>query len=243
MFKSLTVIPCYNEGKRLSIETFHVHLSNYPHDALLFVNDGSMDNTSSIIFEIAKSHQNAFHLDLDKNRGKAEAVRSGINYAFSNHDFKFIGFFDADMAMPLSTVQDLYQILETTSYQVVIGTRFKRLGAKIERSKFRHFFGRVFATFAANVIEMGVYDTQCGAKIMTKEMAILAFKEKFISKWLFDIEVLARIKKGILNGENLIYEFPLKEWKEIGGSKIKLTDIFRFPIELLKIRRKYFFLE
>jgi glycosyltransferase involved in cell wall biosynthesis len=240
MYKSLVIIPCYNEGKRLEIVVFEEFLKNNSTFALLFVNDGSTDDTLKIISTLERIYTNAYSLNLENNQGKAEAVRKGINFSLSSFKFKYIGFFDADLAMPLDTLLDLENSLEKQNFKMVIGTRFKRLGAKIERSGFRHFFGRIFATAAANVLKMDVYDTQCGAKLMTKEIAEIIFQDIFISRWLFDIELLARIKNSILQGQDFILEYPLKEWKEIEGSKIKITDVFRFPYELLKIRKLYF---
>ena len=48
------------------------------------------------------------------------------------------------------------------------------------------------------------------------------------------MEVLKRLQK-IHNLKEVVKEIPLEKWKEIGNSKIKATDFFKIPFELLKI--------
>ena len=63
----------------------------------------------------------------------------------------------------------------------------------------------------------------------------------FISKWLFDVELIFRLKKLFLNKDvsSLIYELPLTEWKDVAGSKLKFRDFLKAPIDLLKIHFTY----
>jgi hypothetical protein len=88
------------------------------------------------------------------------------------------------------------------------------------------------------VLKVAVYDTQCGAKVIDFEIAKLIFSKPFLSKWLFDVELLKRLQK-IHNLKEVVKEIPLEKWEEIGNSKIKVTDFFKIPFELLKIYRTY----
>ena len=91
------------------------------------------------------------------------------------------------------------------------------------------------------MLNLRFYDTQCGAKLLKSEITNDIFAERFISPWLFDVELIFRILKLKMyeNPEKLIYELPLREWKEQKESKIKLNDLLKIPIELFKIYRKY----
>ena len=67
---------------------------------ILFVNDGSKDNTLKVIQKICMSNPDrAFSLSLNRNRGKAEAVRAGIRYLLEKGSYNVIGFWDADLAV------------------------------------------------------------------------------------------------------------------------------------------------
>ena len=64
------------------------------------------------------------------------------------------------------------------------------------------------------------------------------FEKPFISKWLFDVELLKRLQK-IHNLKEVVKEIPLEKWEEIGNSKIKVGDFLRIPFQLFQIYRKY----
>lgn len=238
MEKTCIVIPCYNEGNRLPVKVFFAYLQNSP-CSLCFVNDGSTDNTLAILESIKqKFHKQVFIVDLPDNVGKGEAVRQGVLNALGSNSFDHIGYFDADLATPLEEIEYLLSHFDDT-IKIVLGSRVLRLGAVIDRSAVRHYLGRIFATLASNVLDMKVYDSQCGAKIFEVKIAQLLFQKPFISKWLFDLELLYRLK---LDNSELYYnntlEVPLRHWEEKGNSKIKIIDFVTAPFELLKIKRK-----
>lgn len=182
------------------------------------------------------------YLFLEKNQGKAEAVRKGCMHAVNlQKEYDYVGFLDADLATPLDELLRFLRVLETNKdCQIVLGSRWKRLGSKISRNPLRHFLGRVFATFVSNYLRMSVYDTQCGAKLMRSSIVNVVFEKAFISKWFFDVEILRRLT-GIYDPKdhNWAIEIPLSSWSEVGGSKIKLADFVKAPWELVRIARHY----
>lgn len=79
MEKICIIIPCYNEAQRLELEVFREFVGKEERFDFCFVNDGSLDNTSEVLRRAVASEPNRFLLvDNADNRGKAEAVRSGI---------------------------------------------------------------------------------------------------------------------------------------------------------------------
>ena len=123
-----------------------------------------------------------------------------------------------------------------------MGSRIKRLGSNIDRKFSRFLFGRFFATIVSEIIlNMPIYDTQCGAKIFSKNIALDIFQDKFVTKWIFDVEILLRLK--IKYGDNFlrnnVVEFPLNYWIEKGGSKIKLIEFLKVPGDLVKLKINY----
>ena len=108
-----------------------------------------------------------------------------------------MGYWDADLATPLSTIPEFIGKFQSNRALVAVcGSKILRLGASIHRSVFRHYFGRVFATVACNILNILVYDTQCGAKLFRTEHAELIFSEHFISRWFIDVELFARSIAG-----------------------------------------------
>ncbi|MCP5103372.1 MAG: glycosyltransferase [bacterium] len=242
MDKTAILVPCYNEAERLDTGAFERFMVTREDISFFFVDDGSTDNTCQILNDFADRFPRAGVIHLEQNQGKAEALRLGAHKLFEEEKFRYMGFWDADLATPLGEIPVFLQIFgHNPSLHCVMGARIRRLGADIDRSFSRHFLGRIFATAASLILRLPVYDTQCGAKLFTYEVAAEIFKEKFISRWYFDIELLFRIKQrsGVGGNDPAIFELPLRKWHDAPGSKIKLKDFLIVPFELYKIYRKY----
>ncbi len=246
MKSCVIVVPCYNEAKRLDLPAFDRCLSDDRQIRFLFVDDGSNDDTLELLcgFENKQPERVSVH-HHEPNRGKAETVRAGILAAFDQGP-DFVGFWDADLATPLDEIARMLEIFDThPERQIVIGSRVNLLGRSIDRPALRHYLGRVGATLASNVLGIAVYDTQCGAKLFRScEANRVLFAEPFITGWVFDVEVLARLirarrARGRDDASELIYEVPLREWRDVAGSKIKGGDFLTALVELGRIYFRY----
>lgn len=243
------VIPCYNEEARFQAEEFKRFLliSESTNVRLLFVNDGSRDGTLSVLQRLRDDFPDRVCvLNQETNRGKAEAVRHGMLHVIADGGSAFTGFWDADLATPLIQILDFMGILTShRGFSMVFGARVRLLGRKIERQAIRHYLGRCFATAVSVLLRIPVYDTQCGAKLfrVTPELEIV-LAEPFHSRWIFDVEILARflaLKDGDVAWlESALYEFPLPEWTDVKGSKVRSGDFLRAITELAFIYRRHF---
>ena len=125
---------------------------------------------------------------------------------------------------------------------MVFGARVKLLGRCVERRAVRHYLGRIFATFVSTMLNLPIYDTQCGAKLfrVTRSSDAL-FRAPFLSRWIFDVEIIARYLRevGAEAAAKRIYEFPLMCWVDVAGSKLKPRDFVTSFVDVLRIRRAY----
>jgi dolichyl-phosphate beta-glucosyltransferase len=247
MASARIIIPCYNEEDRFDAASFTTFASPSHNITFLFVNDGSTDETPRVLESLKRSNPSKFAvLNILQNHGKAEAVRQGFLATGDSHP-DYVGFWDADLATPLATIIKFMDLAESRpELQVVIGSRVKLLGRRIERRRSRHYLGRVFATVVSTMLGLDVYDTQCGAKLFRASPSMYAlFQQPFSSRWIFDVEIFARLiqtrrGKDLPQAKDMIYEFPLTEWRDIPGSKLGYADFFRAVWELGRIHQRYF---
>jgi glycosyltransferase involved in cell wall biosynthesis len=238
----VVVIPCYNEERRLAVDQFRDFLRRHADICLLMVNDGSGDNTLAILRQLQEEHGSQVLLhDLPQNMGKAEAVRQGMLKALLQRP-DFVAYWDADLATPLEAVCQFRDVLiRCQGIQLVVGSRLPLLGRRIERNGRRNILGRSFAVAASAVLGVNVRDTQCGAKMFrVTPLVEAAFGRSFLSRWIFDVEILARILGGAATNHRaaaneIIYELPLEHWAEVSGSKLKSRDCLTAIWDLARI--------
>ena len=246
MPKTALAIPCYNEEGRLSPPEYKIFLAENPEVDLIFVDDGSSDATYAVLESIAADNSGrAFALRQPQNGGKAEAVRRGVLEAFAK-GYGATGFWDADNSTPLRLARFLIADLESKNVEMVMGSRVNMMGKRISRSHGRHYLGRLFASIASFLLNLEVYDTQCGAKVFRNDETMRrVFADPFITGWTFDLEIIARTilvrreKEPQAPADRFIIEHPLDEWMDVPGSKLKLSHAFRIARDLARIYRVY----
>jgi glycosyltransferase involved in cell wall biosynthesis len=227
---------------------FHAFVQGKDWLTILLVDDGSRDGTRGVLQALKDRDPRHFEvLGLDINGGKAEAVRQGVLKAVTLKPH-CVGFWDADLATPLEALQEFVDTLEDhAAVEMAVGSRVQLLGRNIDRDRGRHYFGRVAATAVSAMLGLRVYDTQCGAKLfrVTPSFPQL-FEQPFLTRWVFDVEILARWMKLQPPGtdqhtlESHVVEIPLRQWTDVKGSRLKPTDFLKAPLELARIWAHYF---
>ena len=236
------VVPCYDEERRLDRAAFVDFEAPAGYSVeFLFVNDGSTDDTLTVLRSLAEARPDVIHvLDQQPNKGKAESVRFGLLRAFERQP-DLVGFWDADLATPLCLIPGYLEILQARpSIEMVFGSRVKLLGRTIERRTWRHYLGRGFATCVSMMLDLPIYDSQCGAKIFrATPMLAGILEDPFASPWLFDVEILARAQQALAGTgrqlEDLVYELPLQTWRDVPGSKLTGASYIRAASSLARI--------
>ena len=231
------IIPAWNEAPRLQDRAFLDFVAGQDVVDLRFVDDGSTDATPARLEAIRLQAPDRIVVQqLAQNVGKGEAVRRGLRAAL-DAGYPLVGYLDADLAAPLDTAVLLREtLLADPALAMALGSRIKLLGWRIRRSERRHYLGRIFATCASLTLGLAVYDTQCGAKALRAGTATdAALATPFLSRWLFDVELLARLR----DARGAMREVPLPVWEDPGGSSVRARDFLRSPIELWRIWRRY----
>ena len=236
------VIPCYNEEERLFSSEFTDFINKNSGYHLCFVNDGSTDNTLEKLYEIQKGKEDFITVyNCEINGGKAEAVRLGMLHMAKKQDLDYIGFLDADLSTDLTDFDDLVKTIETSNFKIVSGSRMARMGANITKESARKVISMSINYIIRKILAMDFNDTQCGAKIFRKEVIQIAFGKKFVTQWIFDVEIFMRMRKfySLKKAKSMLCEQPLKRWIHADGSKLSMKDSFKIMGQLAQIAWVY----
>ena len=235
-----TVVPCYNEALRLDCRQLE-RLVRDPVQQLVLVNDGSTDQTAAILDRFAQYRSTVTVLHLERNVGKAEAVRAGLQLAV-DANAPIVGYLDADMATsPDEYLRMCDALMSQPHVDAVLAARVALLGRDIQRSRARHYLGRVFATCTSMLLHVRVYDTQCGAKVFRVSPRLShAIDRPFSSRWAFDVELLGRMQRWTDGPSSspappVLVEEPLRAWVDVKGSKLTLRSSARAVLDLGRI--------
>jgi glycosyltransferase involved in cell wall biosynthesis len=214
------VIPAYNEEYNLRtgiLDSVYDYLSRQSFSwEILFVDDGSTDNTARLAENFAKKHQN-FLVLKEPHRGKAGTVTAGILKAKG----EIILFTDTDQATPIDQLEKILPKFKN-GYDVVIGSRHGREGAPL----IRKIMATGFSILCLLILRLPFKDTQCGFKAFSSKAAEKIFKRLKIFNSTnisvgasvtagFDLEVLYVARKLGFN----IAEVPV-DWHHKEGTKV-----------------------
>lgn len=238
MPKVSIIIPCYNEEHRLKKEDLLQLVRSENNVTLILVNDGSTDNTLDLLEEIKQANQQSVTvISYSQNKGKAYAVFKGMEHALYNGNSSFIGYLDADLSTSINEFLKLIEIAYQQKADYAFGSRVKMLNHSINRSAVRHICGRMLTTVINLYYKLGIYDSQCGAKLFSPEIVRIITRTQFKTQWLFDVEIFIRIRESNMPAKGL--EIPLKQWTDPGKSKISLLSFPGICAELLQLIKTY----
>lgn len=220
------VIPAYNEEKRIRkvIDSYSTFLDKKYDYELIIVCDGN-DNTAVIVKDMMANAPRIKLLEFARRQGKGGAVL----YGFKESRGEIVGFVDADESVPPAELEKLIHALKTTD--CAIASR-RAEGARVSAHQpwGRRISSRVFNVFVNLLFNLGIKDTQCGAKVSKKSILELLPLMK-TKGFEFDVELLWRIK----NAGFKIKEVPV-EWKHEKGSTFSLKYSGMMFLNLLKVR-------
>lgn len=162
-YRLTILVPVYNEEGnilRLEKELQEFLLISAVPFCVLFVNDGSKDNSGKLIEEVCCRHDNFFYLNLLKNGGLSVAMKAGIDYV----DSEYTGYIDADLQTSPEDFNLLLGYVE--EYELVMGIRTGRKDSFV-----KNMSSKVANSFRRYMTNDGVEDTGCPLKIWRTEYA------------------------------------------------------------------------
>lgn len=229
--KLSVVIPCYNEKSRLEEGFEHVYKYLFTQKynwEILFVNDGSSDNTLNLMKKFAAKYKNIKVISYSHNRGKGFAIVQGVKNASGD----YILFTDIDHSVPIETIEKFFNHFQK-DFDIVIGSR-RVDGAVITKHQnlIRETLGKGFTFLVNLLIDAGIKDATCGFKAFKNSTAQKIFSKITIYDWAFDAELIYICKKYKIK----IAQAPVT-WTDVKGSKVSITkDIANSLKDLFKIR-------
>ena len=189
------VIPFYNESERLGDCSYLEKLEQNKAIDFIYVNDGSTDNTFSILTNKFPTKK---IITYKENKGKGGAVREGLLYAVSN-GYDVVGFLDSDGAFSLGDVGRILNSSEglfrdDPNLGMIIGSRARTSENNIKRSISRSLTSKVvkrIIKWNLRKLTNKSIDTQSGFKLMRSSEQLKDFlKKDFQTKWFFDVEIM-----------------------------------------------------
>lgn len=160
------IIPCYNEQAALPVfyrETLEVLEQMDCDFELIFINDGSTDDTLSLLKKFAEDDRHVTYLSFSRNFGKEAAMYAG----FANADGDYVAVMDADMQDPPSLLPQMLEILQGGEYDSVATCRATREG----EPKIRSWFAKKFYRLINQISDADIVDGARDFRLMKREMA------------------------------------------------------------------------
>jgi glycosyltransferase involved in cell wall biosynthesis len=231
----LILIPAFNEERRIEPvlrDYAQFFQKNYSGKFRLFVVlNGCTDNTLGVVQKVSADFPEVRALEFRSAIGKGGALIEGLRLASLGD---LIGYVDADGATPPHAFLDL--VKKIGAADCVIGSRWLP-GAVIHESQSskRQFASRVFHLIVQLLFWLGIRDTQCGAKVMKREVVEKIHDHLQIADMAFDINLLVAIRHAGFK----ILEVPT-EWTDQIGSKVALTRTsFTMLLSVIRVRLIY----
>ena len=227
------IIPVYNEASRrgygiceyLESITEYFRNKNICYE-IIVVNGGSLDNTASVVKSLRIP--NLTLVSYLENRGKSFCVRGGL----LNARGKYRLFADADGATPITSLDNFWKHMQAGDHIIIGSRKLKKSEIIKHQPKIKEFLGDLgnyLIQFALGL--HGIHDTQCGFKVLSREVVERIVPQMQTLRWGGDFEILAL---GKIMGYKII-EIPIT-WIDSGQSTVGKIGYIQTLKELLQVK-------
>jgi len=218
-------VPAFRESRRLG--RFLPGLlrgvaAEFARFRVVLVDDGSGSDEVGALAPLVRKMQARYRgqfgfLPLPQNQGKGGAILAAWKSRQSHFDY--LGFVDADGALePGEVVRLAEQLVPGGRGPALFASRVKMMGYSVHRHLWRHYAGRIFATWVGICVDPRIYDSQCGLKFIPTRVFEKISPRLRGRGFAWDIELLAEL---------LAVNCPIREipvhWKDVPGSKVRFV--------------------
>lgn len=231
------IIPCYNEEKRFKEAAWKKFILSRDEYHFYFVNDGSDDDTLGVLKQSFFETPRVTIVNLSNNIGKGPAIRTVVR-GIDKEVYNYFAFIDADLEIPLTQIDALYNKLKENTSNLMSLTYRDDIFRKDKR--IRSLGSQMVRKLSSKIIkaDVKIEDTQCGCKLFSTEVLSL-FDKPFISKWLFDIEIILRYRDKYTLNDNFTYVRLRILSKVEGKTNYSLGEIKRVVNDFYIINKCY----
>lgn len=186
------IIPAYDEAERITNTIDSIYSEFKKNIEVIVVSNGSVDNTSGVIRSLSKKFKNLECLEYKKRLGKGKAIINGFDIAKGNK----IGFLDADDAFDIKGISYLVGLLDK-GYDCAIASKWKGQSFnQVAETLPRKISSRIWNLLVRTILGLNYYDTQGGAKFLTKKTYQKINNNFICSGFEFDVELLLNLEKS-----------------------------------------------
>lgn len=230
------VVPCYRESARIGafLPELCFEMTKLGTVRVLVVEDGSDAEEAEWMRRIVDDLRAVYPCllplkSLPENLGKGGAVYAGWR---EHGSAEWLAFVDADGACPAAEVARMLGMRRAGTS--LFASRIKILGRRVDRLLKRHLLGRVYATLVSELLDVPVYDSQCGLKLVPRAAFERIAERLVVRGFAFDVELMVTL----LDTGCAIQEVPI-DWHEVPGGKVSLLrDSWRMARDVWRIRAR-----
>lgn len=214
------VVPCYNEEAALvffqkEIDRVSQELMPDVTFEILYIDDGSKDNTLQEIHHLAEQDERVKYISFSRNFGKEAAIYAGLKNASGD----LVAIMDADLQDPPALLPEMYHAIMEEGYDSAATRRVDRKGEPPVRS----FFARKFYRLMNKISNTDIVDGARDYRLMNR---------KFVNA-LLELGEYNRFSKGLFGWvgfKTKWIEFENVE-RVAGETKWSFWKLFRYSIE------------
>lgn len=219
------IIPAYNEAQRIE-PVVKNYCACFPEAEIIVVCNGCRDKTPEIATQLSLLYPNIEVLVYHEKLGKGGAIIEGFKHAHRN----MIGFVDSDESVNPAEVMGMFEALSRAD-GIIASRRLSGSKIMVRQPIPRRLASKAFNILVRIIFGLHFKDTQCGAKVFTKEAVQSVLNQLTTNGFEFDVELLWSLKKQ----KRTVLEYPIT-WRHSEGSTFRLSNSPKMFVSLLRLR-------